>query len=129
MRKGVSELEIKVIDQDFSICKPENLSQIKWEEDYFFIGKTDEELSLVCSTESVPDNTLSRDDGWKAFRIQGVLDFSLIGILSRITTLLADNKIGVFAISTYNTDYILTKKENFEDALQVLSDNGYIIKK
>ena len=129
MRKGVSELEIKVIDQDFSICKPENLSQIKWEEDYFFIGKTDEELSLVCSTESVPDNTLSRDDGWKAFRIQGVLDFSLIGILSRITTLLADNKIGVFAISTYNTDYILTKKENFEDTLQVLSDNGYIIKK
>ena len=125
----MSELEIKVIDQDFSICKPENLSQIKWEEDYFFIGKTDEELSLVCSTESVPDNTLSRDDGWKAFRIQGVLDFSLIGILSRITTLLADNKIGVFAISTYNTDYILTKKENFEDALRVLSDNGYIIKK
>ena len=119
----------QVIDQDFSICKPENLSQIKWEEDYFFIGKTDEELSLVCSTESVPDNTLSRDDGWKAFRIQGVLDFSLIGILSRITTLLADNKIGVFAISTYNTDYILTKKENFEDALRVLSDNGYIIKK
>ena len=129
MRKGVSELEIKVIDQDFSICKPENLSPIKWEEDYFFIGKTDEELSLVCSTESVPDNTLSRDDGWKAFRIQGVLDFSLIGILSGITTLLADNKIGVFAISTYNTDYILTKKENFEDALRVLSDNGYIIKK
>ena len=129
MRKGVSELEIKVIDQDFSICKPENLSQIKWEEDYFFIGKTDEELSLVCSTESVPDNTLSRDDGWKAFRIQGVLDFSLIGILSRITTLLADNKIGVFAISTYNTDYILTKKENFEDTLRVISDNGYIIKK
>ena len=129
MRKGVSELEIKVIDQDFSICKPENLSQIKWEEDYFFIGKTDEELSLVCSTESVSDNTLSRDDGWKAFRIQGVLDFSLIGILSRITTLLADNKIGVFAISTNNTDYILTKKENFEDALRVLSDNGYIIKK
>ncbi|MBS6817219.1 ACT domain-containing protein [Eisenbergiella tayi] len=122
-------MEIKVIDQDFSICKPENLSQIKWEEDYFFIGKTDEELSLVCSTESVSDNTLSRDDGWKAFRIQGVLDFSLIGILSRITTLLADNKIGVFAISTYNTDYILTKKENFEDALRVLSDNGYIIKK
>ena len=125
----MSELEIKVIDQDFSICKPENLSQIKFEDDYIFIGKTDEELSLVCSTESVPDNTLSRDDGWKAFRIQGVLDFSLIGILSRITTLLADNKIGVFAISIYNTDYILTKKENFEDALRVLSDNGYIIKK
>ena len=43
----MSELEIKVIDQDFSICKPENLSQIKFEDDYIFIGKTDEELSLV----------------------------------------------------------------------------------
>ena len=122
-------MEIKLLNDDFSVCKIRDLSGVNLTDSFYFIGKTDEELSLVCSTESVPDNTLSRDDGWKAFRIQGVLDFSLIGILSRITTLLADNKIGVFAISTYNTDYILTKKENFEDALRVLSDNGYIIKK
>ena len=107
----MSELEIKVIDQDFSICKPENLSQIKFEDDYIFIGKTDEELSLVCSTESVPDNTLSRDDGWKAFRIQGVLDFSLIGILSRITTLLADNKIGVLRYPHITQITYLQKKK------------------
>ena len=117
-------MEIKVIDQDFSICKLENMSGINYEDEFFFLGKTEEELSLVCSTGSVPDNVRSRDDGWRAFRIQGVLDFSLIGILSRITTLLADNKIGVFAVSTYNTDYILTKKECFEKALKILAGNG-----
>ena len=103
------------------------MSGINYEDEFFFLGKTEEELSLVCSTGSVPDNVRSRDDGWRAFRIQGGLDFSLIGILSRITTLLADNKIGVFAVSTYNTDYILTKKECFEKALKILAGNGYVI--
>jgi hypothetical protein len=68
---------------------------------------------------------MERDDGWKAFRIQGVLDFSLIGILSKISKLLADNKIGIFAISTYNTDYILTKAENYVSAFEILSEAGY----
>ena len=56
---------------------------------------------------------------------QGVLDFSLIGILSKISGVLADNKIGIFAVSTYNTDYILVKKENFDRAMQVLAEAGY----
>jgi hypothetical protein len=82
---------------------------------------------LVCTTENVPNNVIERDDNWNAFRIQGVLDFSLIGILSQISTLLAENQIGIFAISTYNTDYILTKKDNYNKALKVLSDAGYEI--
>ena len=59
----------------------------------------------------MPKDALERDDGWRAFRIQGVLDFSLIGILSAISAVLAENHIGIFAVSTYNTDYILTKEE------------------
>ena len=59
-------------------------------------------------------------DGWKAFRIQGVLDFSLIGILAKIATVLADNGISIFAVSTYNTDYVLIKKENYQKALDIL---------
>jgi len=54
-----------------------------------------------------------------------VLDFSLIGILSKLSVLMADNEIGIFAISTFNTDYILTKKENFDKAIKVLEDAGY----
>lgn len=60
------------------------------------------------------------DDGWKAFRIQGVLDFSLIGILAKIATVLADNGISILAVSTYNTDYVLIKKENYQKALDIL---------
>lgn len=120
-------MQIKKIDNNFSVCKVKDFSMVDFQAQYCFIGKTDEENSLVCLTESVPDNVTERDDGWKAFRIQGVLEFSLIGILSKISTILAENKIGIFAISTYNTDYILTKESNFENALKVLADAGYEI--
>lgn len=89
-----------------------SFSIVDFENKYCFVGKTDEENSLVCLTENVPNNVTEQDDGWKASRIQGILDFSLIGILSKISTLLAENNIGIFSISTYNTDYILTKMEN-----------------
>ncbi len=69
------------------------------------------------------------EDGWRALRVKGVLDFSLTGILAKISGILANAKIGIFAVSTYNTDYILMKKENFEKALNVLSDAGYDILK
>lgn len=121
-------MELKIINQDFSICKVEDLSQIDYSDEFYFISKTDEELSLVCSTNSVPENAIACDNGWKAFRIQGILDFSLIGILSKISKLLAENEIGIFAVSTYNTDYILTKEENFDKSIKILEDNGYVIK-
>lgn len=120
-------MELKIIDQDFSICKVENLSGIDCSDKFYFISKTDEELSLVCSTDLIPENVIQHEDGWRAFRIQGVLDFSLIGILSKISTLLAENKIGIFAISTYNTDYILTKKEDFDKAIKILMNNGLTV--
>ena len=102
-------------------------SQANLNEDFCFTGKTNEENSLVCKTSSVPPNVIARDDDWRAFRIQGELDFSLTGILSRISSILAENKIGIFAVSTYNTDYILTKAKNFDAAINALRDNGYTI--
>ena len=118
-------MELKSLEYDLTVCKLPDGSDIDLTKEFYFIGRTDEELSLVCKTEDTPDNTIERDDGWKGFRIEGVLDFSLIGILSKISGILADNKIGIFAVSTYNTDYILVKKENFDRAVAVLSDNGY----
>ncbi len=120
-------MKIKKIPYDFSICKVTDYSKVNTAAKYCFTGKTDEENSLVCLTADVPDNTLERDDGWRAFRIQGVLDFSLVGILSEITGILAEDKIGIFAISTFNTDYILTKKENYQKALDLLDAEGYKI--
>jgi len=120
-------MEIKKIDYCFSVCKVKDFSMVDIENEYCCIGKTDEEKSLVCIEESVPNNVIEQDNGWKAFRIQGILEFSLIGILSKISTLLAENNIGIFAISTYNTDYILTKEDNYIKALEVLSNAGYKI--
>lgn len=118
-------MEIKQLVYDFSICKVTDFSLVNLDKEYCFVGKTDEEKSLVCITAEVPDNVIEREDGWKAFRIQGVLDFSLIGILSKISTLLAESNIGIFAISTYNTDYILMKEEHYLKGLGVLSNAGY----
>jgi hypothetical protein len=120
-------MELKRIDYELTVCKVAELSGINMDSDFYFIGKTDEELSLVCKTEDTPNNTVERDDGWKGFRIQGVLDFSLIGILSKLSGILADHKIGIFAVSTYNTDYILVKEENYERALTVLASKGYTV--
>ena len=120
-------MELKRLDYDFTICKLSSESDIDLTKPFYFIGKTDEEISLVCRTEDTPEKTTERDDGWKGFRIQGVLDFSLIGILSKISGILAENKIGIFAVSTYNTDYILVKEENFERTLNVLIRAGYKI--
>ena len=121
------QMQLKTLDCDLTVCKLPDTADIDLSKDFYFIGRTDEEISLVCKTEDTPGNTTDRDDGWKGFRIEGVLDFSLIGILSKISAILADNKIGIFAVSTYNTDYILVKEENFEKALSVLSENGYNI--
>ena len=118
-------MEIKKLNQDFTLCKVVDYSFVILNAEYCFIGKTDEEKSLVCVTSDVPQNVIERDDGWKCFRIQGVLDFSLIGILSKIAGILSENSISIFAISTYNTDYVLIKKENYQKALDILKNSGY----
>lgn len=86
-------MELKQMKEAFSVCKVKDVSEINWQQEFCFVGKTDEELSLVCDTKCVPDNVTDREDGWRAFRIQGELDFSLIGILSKISTILAENEI------------------------------------
>lgn len=120
-------MTIHPIDGDFSVCKVSDFSQVNWHADYCFTGKTDEEHSLVCLTADVPTLTIAREDGWKAFRIQGSLDFALVGILARISTLLAQSGISIFALSTYNTDYVLTKESDFLSALAILRSSGYPI--
>ena len=123
------KLRMAALEQDFSVCKVKDYSQIDLGQPFVFTGSTDEERSLVCPTAIVPKNTVERDDGWKALRIMGILDFSLIGILARISSILAENRIGIFAVSTFNTDYIFVKKNDFDKSIKVLEDVGFIIGK
>ena len=120
-------MKLKKINKELTVCKVASTADLNLNKSFYFIGKTDDEISLVCLTADTPDNTVERDDGWKGFYIDGTLDFSLIGILSKISGILAENRIGIFAVSTYNTDYILVKEENYEKALSVLAENGYEI--
>ncbi len=125
--EGNNLLVLNKLEQLLTVCKVKNIDDIDLSEEFYFIGKTDEEISLVCETDDVPENTIEREDGWRGFRIQGILDFSLMGILSKLSGILADNKIGIFAVSTFNTDYILVKDVDFEKSLAVLSNAGYTV--
>lgn len=116
-------LAIETIEGEFSVCKLPDFSEVDMTQEFTFTGRTREECSLVCFTDQVPQNALCREDGWRAFRVQGVLDFSLIGILAEISACLAEAGIGIFVVSTYNTDYILVKKENYQKALEALKKN------
>ncbi len=118
-------MDLKTIDTDFSICKITDLSSVDLNAPFVFIGKTDEELSLVCETKAIPKSVVERNDGWKAIRIEGTLDFSLIGVLAQITTLLAAHHIGVFVVSTFNTDYILVKEYDLKKAVTALENERY----
>lgn len=121
-------MELKRIDKPLTVCKVTHVPEALLSDEYCFIGKTDEELSLVCETAHTPENTIEREDGWRGFGICGVLDFSLIGILARIASLLAENGISIFAVSTYNTDYILVKENVYEKALALLGEHGYAVR-
>ncbi|MBQ9329453.1 MAG: ACT domain-containing protein [Oscillibacter sp.] len=118
-------MRLKKLDFALSVCQVADVGELDLERPFYFIARTGEELSLVCRTEDVPPRTLAREDGWRGFYIQGTLDFSLVGILSRLSAILAENHIGLFAVSTYNTDYILVKAEQLDRALDLLGQAGY----
>ena len=118
-------MKLRVLEESFSICKVTSYEGIDLAAPFVFTGSTDGEKSLVCPTSRVPAATLAREDGWRAFRIEGTLDFSLVGILARIASTLAAEGIGIFAVSTFDTDYILVKAENLGRALAALVRAGY----
>ena len=121
-------MELQKIDRDFTICQVVGINQVDFAGEFTFLSKTDEEISLVCETDRLPPDVIVSDSGWKALKISGVLDLGLTGVISKITGLLAEAGIGVFVVSTYNTDYILLKAVNFDRGIQALVRNGYVIK-
>ena len=120
-------MELKRLDNELIVCKIASADDVDLSGELVFVGKTDEEVSLVCETCNVPAGAIAREDGWRCFRIQGVLDFSLVGILAKITDVLANEGIGIFAVSTFNTDYVLVKEADFDHALDALAAAGYSV--
>jgi hypothetical protein len=93
---------------------------------FFSITRTAEELSVVCPEKLVPKEVRA-ERGWRALRVAGVIDFSVIGVLAELTALLAEDRIGVLALSTYNTDYLLVKEHDLGRATEKLREAGHIL--
>ena len=89
---------------------------------FFSITRTDDELSIVCRDDDAPaDAALKIERGWRAFKIDGPLDFGLTGVLVAVAKPLADAGIPIFALSTYDTDYVLVKHDRVQPAITALS--------
>lgn len=117
-------MTLKAISGLFSVCALTGMEGVSLSDDFWFLSRTDEELSLVCRSQAVPEGAVRVESGWRMFRVEGVLDFSLTGILSRLSSALAEERIGLFAVSTYNTDYILVKAADFDRAREALTRIG-----
>lgn len=122
-------MKLEIIPQNLSICRLSNADSIpEWSlrSAFFSITKTYDELSVVCTSDSVPMNVKKEKD-WRAIKVQGPLDFALTGILSQLANPLADAGISIFAISTYDTDYVLVREQDLARAIQVLNTCGHEI--
>jgi len=95
-----------------------------WSGELTSITSTDDELSVVCAADPVPDD-VQHAAGWRAFKVRGPLDFGLVGILAGLSSTLAESGVSIFAISTYDTDYILVQGEQLEAAVEALDGAGY----
>ena len=122
-------LTMKLLKESLAVCRleiNEKIPDFATEGEFFSITKTEDELSIVCSSKAVPEEVKCEKD-WRALKVEGPLDFSLIGILSSISSILAKNKISIFAISTYDTDYILVKENDIYKAISSLEEENYEI--
>lgn len=120
-------MRLSVLRGTYTVCKIRDARQVDWSGGLTFVGRTPEELSLVCETARVPSGALEREDGWRALRVDGTLAFSLVGVLAGITAALAAAKISVFCVSTFDTDYVLVKETALDAAVSALRSAGYAV--
>ena len=92
--------------------------------EFFSLSRTAEEFSIVCAETQIPPTVLC-ERSWRMFKIAGILDFALVGIVAGVSTALAAAQLGIFVLSTYNTDYILVKQADFPAAVVALRAAGY----
>ena len=117
-------LNLTVMPLSLAIARLPSSSPIpSWlanEEGFFSLTRTQDELSVVCTENRVPSN-VKVEKGWRCIKIEGPLDFGLTGVLSSLLNPLAEAKISIFAISTFDTDYLMIKKEHIQKAIEILN--------
>ena len=120
-------LILSLLSETFTIHKLSPDASIPEEilkSNFYSVSKTENELSLVCS-ETIEVQSLQSSKGWKCIKVKGPLDFNLTGILAGISDILTQGNISIFAISTFDTDYILVRSQDLSSATTTLRQAGY----
>ncbi|MDL4842560.1 ACT domain-containing protein [Aquibacillus rhizosphaerae] len=125
-------MKLTVLSEKLSVLKLNPaLSLPTWvyeNKQFLSITYTEEELSIVCKESTIPENIdATIENGWSCIKVVGELDFSLTGVLANLANTLATAKVSIFALSTYNTDYLLVKTEKLQHAIKALETAGYEI--
>jgi uncharacterized protein len=123
--KRVSDL--RLLPHRFAVCRlAADAAVPAWATGGLFtsITRTPDELSVVCAEGLAPEGTRC-EGGWRIFQVAGPLDFSLTGVLAAIATPLAQAGVSIFAISTFDTDYVMVKEENLAKAVEALRAAGH----
>ena len=123
-------LTLSILPDTLSICRLDPNARVPdWADAHSFvsIARTADELSIVCPDQNVPVE-VNATRGWRCLKVEGPLDLSL-GILTSLAAPLAEAQIGIFAISTFDTDYVLVKEQALTDAIAVLAKAGHIVRR
>jgi hypothetical protein len=122
-------LTLVPLDGDFAVCRLDRDATFPawvFAGDFFAVTRTLDELSVVCSQALVPEGVRC-EKGWRALRVAGVWDFSVVGVLSSLISPLAAAGVSVLALSTFDTDYLFMRNTDWDRALAVLRQCGHAI--
>jgi hypothetical protein len=123
-------LSLLVLEETYAVCRlgPDAVVP-SWAcgGEFVSITRTSDELSIVCPQSVVP-NGVQCEGGWRCLRVAGTMDFSLVGVLASLVGPLAEAGVSVFALSTFDTDYLLVKEADFEKMKAVLRQAGQTIR-
>jgi uncharacterized protein len=123
-------LRLSVFRERLSVCRLEPRAEIPpWATaaPFFCVTRTPEELSIVCPEERVPGG-VACERGWRAFKLEGPFDFGLVGVLASVAAPLAESDVGILAIATHDTDYVLVKEEQLDLATSALRERGHEVR-
>ncbi len=130
MTKRTIRLTLTLLQETLAVCRLSHSARMPdWAlfAPFVSLTRTSEELSIVVNEARVPEQ-IKAERGWRCFKVEGPLDFSQTGILSSLAAPLALAKISIFAVSTFDTDYLLVKESDLEKAISVLAENDHCLK-
>jgi hypothetical protein len=123
------KLPIRILPETLAVCRLAGDAAIPpWAVAgaFFSITRTADELSVVCRQDAVPEGVVC-EPGWRGLRVAGTVPFSAVGVLAALAAPLAEAGISIFAVSTFDTDYLLVKAEALEAAVAMLRQQGHAV--